>query len=107
MELSKLVKMRRQERGYSVRRLAEAAGISHTEIIRIEDGSRKQPSPGNLKLIAEALGIDFEEMMVSAGYIEASTQAYVPSRLSGSDDLTPEEALKVEEFIEFLKSKRR
>ena len=45
MELGVYVREKRQEKKLSIRKLAELAGISHTEIKRIEDGTRKQPSP--------------------------------------------------------------
>ncbi len=43
--LAKYIKEKGALRGYSMRKLAEEANISHTEAKRIEDSVRKQPSP--------------------------------------------------------------
>ncbi len=44
-KLGAFIKGKREQRNLSIRKLAETAGISHTEIKRIEDGVRRQPSP--------------------------------------------------------------
>ena len=44
-ELGTYIQAKRKEKGYSIRKLAELAEISHTEVKRIEDGMRKQTSP--------------------------------------------------------------
>jgi transcriptional regulator with XRE-family HTH domain len=107
MELSSYIKTRREAKGLSIRGLADAAGVSHTEIKRIEDGIRKQPSPAKLKAIAEALSTNYEAMMSSAGYIELERVGIAPSGIDGAEDLTPEETKKVEEYIAFLKTTRQ
>lgn len=48
----------RQEQQISIRYLAKLTGISHSEINKIENGERANPSPLNLKLIAKVLGIN-------------------------------------------------
>lgn len=48
-ELGTYIKEKRTEKGLSIRRLAELAAISHTEVKRIEDGLRKQTSPQVLR----------------------------------------------------------
>ena len=60
----------RKEKDLSQRQLAEMAGISNTEVWRIEAGERKNPSPATLKSLAPHLGIPYEELMAAAGYIE-------------------------------------
>lgn len=69
-ELGKFVEMLRNEKGLSQRQLAEKAGISNTEVWRIESGERKNPSPPVLKSLAPHLSISYEELMKKAGYIE-------------------------------------
>ena len=63
MMLGELIKKRRNELGMSRNALAVAAGISHTEINRIETGDRKQPSVKVLNSLASALSISQEDLM--------------------------------------------
>jgi transcriptional regulator with XRE-family HTH domain len=44
MEIGEMIKKRREKLGFSQRQLAYLSGVSNTEIKRIEDGDRKQPS---------------------------------------------------------------
>ena len=106
MELSSYLKSQREAKGLSVRSLAEKAGISHTEIMRIEDGTRKQPSPLKLRAIADALECSYDAMMIHVGYFEPRSSGMAVSAINGANDLTPEETAEVEKYIEFLKSKR-
>lgn len=69
-ELGKFIADLRNANRLSQRQLAEKAGISHTEVWRLESGERKSPSPPVLKSLAPHLGIPYEELMKKAGYIE-------------------------------------
>ena len=69
-ELGTYIQAKRKEKGYSIRKLAELAEISHTEVKRIEDGMRKQTSPQVLRSIATALNCPYEDLMAAAGYID-------------------------------------
>ena len=64
--LGEFVEYLRKEKGLSMRQVAELAKISHTEVKRIEDGVRKQPSPQVLRFLAKALDTPYEELMEHA-----------------------------------------
>ena len=66
--LGDYVKNRRIELKLNRVQLAERANISHTEIHRIENGVRQQPSYQVLCRLAEALEISKDEMLSIAGY---------------------------------------
>lgn len=109
-ELGTYIKEKRAEKGLSIRRLAELADISHTEVKRIEDGLRKQTSPQVLRSIASALGVPYEELMAAAGYIDepASDEGgTIASGIKDADDLSQEEIDQVNQYIAFLKSQRK
>ena len=108
-ELGSYVKKIRLEKGLSIRKVAESADISHTEVKRIEDRVRKQPSPQVLRSLAAALNTPYEDLMEAAGYIDEAPNAggVTAAGISGTDDLSPEELAQVNEYIEFLKSKRK
>ena len=108
-ELGNYVKMIRTGKDFSMRKLSEMSGISHTEIKRIEDGTRKQPSPQVLRAIAAALNTPYEDLMAAAGYIdeiEKQEDATAVAGIDGADDLTPDEIADVNKYIAFLKSQR-
>jgi transcriptional regulator with XRE-family HTH domain len=106
-ELGAYIKEKRDLRDLSIRRLAEAASISHTEIKRIEDGVRRQPSPQVLRSIATALSVPYEEIMEAAGYLDNQENTLVAAQATSTDDLTEDELAKVNEYIAFIKSQRK
>lgn len=109
-ELGTYIQTKRKERGYSIRKLAELADISHTEVKRIEDGMRKQTSPQVLRSIATALNCPYEELMAAAGYIDeipAQDESTSVAGLDGTEDLSPEELEQVNSYIAFIKSQRK
>ena len=55
------IKERRLAKGMSKRALAEKAGISHSEVHRIENGERQNPSVPMIIALADALGIPLIE----------------------------------------------
>ena len=110
-ELGTYIKEKRTEKGLSIRRLAELAAISHTEVKRIEDGLRKQTSPQVLRSIASALGVPYEDLMAAAGYIDEPTaeteSSTVANGIKDTEDLSQEEIDQVNQYIAFLKSRRK
>ena len=62
------LKKRRLERGLSLRDVADKAGISSTEVFRIERGDRIRSSTPILFAVGAALGISNDEMLRLAGY---------------------------------------
>ena len=68
MSLGEFLRERRMAKEWSKRKLAEKANISHTEVHRIENGERVNPSIPVLNALAEALGVPKEEMLRVAGY---------------------------------------
>ena len=68
MTLGDFIKENRTKMNMSRNALAVNAGISHTEIMRIETNQRKLPSLKVLCSIADALCIPHEEIFKYAGY---------------------------------------
>ena len=61
------LKERRLEKGFSVRQVAGMAGISDTELFRIETGRRVNPSANILVSIGKALGMANDDVLRFAG----------------------------------------
>ena len=68
MTIGEFIKENRTKLNMSRNALATKAGISHTEIMRIETNQRKLPSLKVLCSIADALNVPQEEMLKYAGY---------------------------------------
>lgn len=68
MTLGEFIKTKRTETGMSRNLLATKAGISHTEVQRIETNERKMPSLKVLCALADALNVPQEELLKIAGY---------------------------------------
>ena len=102
-ELGTYIKEKRIEKGLSIRRLAELADISHTEVKRIEDGLRKQTSPQVLRSIAYALSVPYEDLMAAAGYIdEPATEldsGTIAAGIKDTEDLSQEELICYSAFL--------
>lgn len=68
------MKQLREQQGFSINQLAEAAGISNSQISRIENGVRGVPKPATIRKIADALAVPYTDMMKQAGYIETGSE---------------------------------
>lgn len=107
-DLGQFITEQRTAKNLSVRKLADLAHVSHTEIHRLETGERKHPSPFTLRSIANALGIDFDEIMQIAGYTDDTLTASAPAVfLPGIEELDEKELEEVRDFIAFLRSKKK
>lgn len=63
MTLGDLVKEYRRAHGLSLRAFSQKAGISHSEVLRIEKGLRAAPSLHTLIRLADAMGTPLEELL--------------------------------------------
>ena len=66
--LGKLIKEKRTELGYSIRKLSDAVGISGTELTRIESGERVVPNLLTLIYICKVLGLDLNNLLALSGF---------------------------------------
>jgi len=128
--IGSFIKDRRLAKEWSKRALAEKAGISHSEVHRIENGERTNPSVPVLYALAEALGIPKDEMLRQAGYKtddgdvpliekvfpdlktekQQQTAQKIVDGLSRNSDLQDSDyddlVRQVEMFLEYAKKKR-
>ncbi len=70
MDLGSYLNQVRNERGYSLRDVADRSGVSATEISRIETGKRLKPSPDVLRAVADALVVSYPFLLQLAGYLD-------------------------------------
>lgn len=105
LELGEFIKEKRLSAGLSFKKLSIASDVSDSEIKRIENGTRKNPSWNTLCKIAKALDFHPFEILLNAGYI-SEKDIHPVSQLKGLDDLNENELNIVQLFIDFIKTKR-
>lgn len=105
LNLGDLIKEKREVAGLSQKKLADACGLSDSEIMKIESGRRETPSWKNLCKIARALDFHPFEILLAAGYItESDINPCV--RLCGLDKLDKNSMSTVQLFVDFLISRK-
>lgn len=103
--LGDFIKSKRQEAGWSLRKLAELSGVSTSHLSRIENGERSPTTEDVLARIANALGVDIEELRVMRIDADSlpSTRAYFRRKLG----VDAAEADVLANLIEFYQEKRK
>lgn len=116
MPLGEYLRTEREKRAMSLRdvenalkRLEEAVRISSGHLSLIEQGKVSAPSPKTLHALAKAIGLDYIAVMIEAGYLDASVLKERPAFVvfRGAERLDPSQVNQVEDYIEFLRSKKR
>lgn len=120
MEFGEYLKKLREKRGFSIRKLALAAGVSNSYLSQIETGQRGIPSHRILRKLARPLKVDYEELLRVAGYLVLREGQYIfleDNKYSSEPILDLEELLQLprlrfkgvlldeeekEEFLEIL-----
>lgn len=67
--LARLIKEKREDRGWSQRLLAETAGIPQPALSDIERGQTKLPNPDVRRRLARVLGLSHLDLLIAAGEI--------------------------------------
>ena len=80
--LGEFIAFCRTEKGLSQRQVALYAGISNSELHRIEKGQRQKPSPKILKKISEIVDVQYEILLQYAGYLDLQDESNIKSNLS-------------------------
>lgn len=101
IDVGDVIKQNRESSGFSRKKLAELSGISDSELMKIENGQRKNPSWRNLCKIAKALEISPIEFMIKTGYIAKKdlNPVYMLKRV---DKLKQDDLDELQLFIDFL-----
>ncbi|NLR98104.1 helix-turn-helix domain-containing protein [Rhizobium sp. P38BS-XIX] len=99
----------REDRGMKLREVEAATKreVSNAYLSQIENGKIKKPSPNVLHSLAVVYKINYEQLMVMAGYaVMSKTQKPNPPAHNSFTELnlTPEEDAKLLEYLRFLRS---
>lgn len=98
----------RKHKAFTLRTVEEKTGISNAYLSQLENNKIASPSPKFLCKLAKLYGIQYEHLMKLAGYpVEPRAHTSAFRVENGLEDLTQDEKTKVQEYIQFLRSKRR
>lgn len=93
-ELGRRLRARRDELGLSTRELADRAGMTHSTVVRLEQGNFDAPAPDKLSRIAEALNFSLADVFALADYaIPSELPSFQPYLRTKYRDL-PTEAIE-------------
>jgi DNA-binding XRE family transcriptional regulator len=103
-KLGKAIKRHREAAGLSQYALAQQIGAPPSTILRLERGEFGMPDPDKLARIAEALGIEAEELYALGPYPDLPEMApYLRTKYGMSDEAVAE----AEEFFSSLAKRER
>jgi transcriptional regulator with XRE-family HTH domain len=63
--------------GFSLRKFAEAVGISATLLSKVETGEFAPPGPAKIKKMAQLLGVDADELLALANKVDPDLSAII------------------------------
>ena len=98
------LKTKREGQDISIRYLSKLSGISSSEILKIEEGERLNPSPLHLKKIAQILGLSQIECFQIAGYIDEDYSSN--KKMFDLSDFSDEEIELIKAYADFIKNRR-
>src|SRR5579875_231349 len=95
----------------SLRAVEIRTGISNAYLSQLETGKVEKPSPNYLYKLAEVYQIPYELLMEKAGYIlrpsEEKPRTLAGAALATLEDLTPEEAEELMNYLTYLRSRKK
>ena len=105
-KLGNFIRETREHKGLSAPKLAEAVGVHHSAIVRIQHGEIRQPRPALLAKIAEALGVSAADLYALAGYRSEDEMPDLKGWLNVKHRGLPESAhLELQGHLDYLLDK--
>lgn len=121
-EFGTYIKRLRNKRGMTIRQLELYSGVSNSYLSQLENGKRGIPSPDIIKKLSTGLRVDYEELMIKAGYMEEHEGVTKRERIINKiaaefsdadlmfedmESLTAEQLQEVYNFIKFKKEQKK
>lgn len=103
--LGQLIKSKREAAGLSQKKLGKACELSDSEIMKIENGTRKKPNWANLCKIAQALSFHPFELLLAAGYI-SEDDIHPSTLLNGLEKLSDRDIEYLQLLVDFMISRK-
>jgi transcriptional regulator with XRE-family HTH domain len=107
ISLAEYARERREQLGLSQRQLATQLQVSHSSIARIENGTIHEPTPSLLRRLAEAFGVDPEDLYALAGYTVPHELPSFASYLRAKYNMNDQAAREMRDYFQYLTEKYR
>lgn len=110
-DLGRKLRRARDRKDISLSAAAAVADISTAYLQKLEAGGVKQPSPNILHQLAQALDLDYAELMRLAGYIVPNRADDTGRRRNeltyalSSEELTEEEAEELAKYLDWYRTR--
>ncbi len=79
-ELGRLLRERREQRGWTTPEVARRSGMTQSTVVRFEQGAWSRPSPEKLARLARTLELNLADVYRAAQYPLPSLPAYLRSK---------------------------
>lgn len=106
----RVLREKRLEKKYSLRKFAQLVGISPTYLSQVEQSNVDPPTADRVKRMAEILGVDVDELTALAGRLTEDLPGIiheapkdVPDLLRAVRGMTPDQLRKLREEAERMK----
>ena len=99
------IKNKRTELGLSQKKLGVMVDLSDSEIMKIENGTRKTPNWESLCRLAGVFEISPLEILLISGYI-TDEDVNPQIKIKGLEKLNDEELENVQQYIDFIISRK-
>jgi len=103
--IGEFIKNKRTELGLSQKKLGAMVDLSDSEIMKIENGTRKTPNWESLCKLAGVFGISPLEILLVSGYI-SDNDVNPQIKIKGLEKLNDEEFKSVQQYIDFIISRK-
>lgn len=106
-QLGKAIRAARMDRGLSIRKLAEAAGVTHSYVAKLEAGRFQSISPDHLSALARVLDVPPADLYALGGYkLPEALPTFAPYLRTRYREELPEQAIdQLNEYFELLRAK--
>jgi transcriptional regulator with XRE-family HTH domain len=112
-ELGRKLREARERQDRSLSDVVSQAGISTAYLQKLEAGGVKGPSPNVLFKIAQALKLEYAELMRLADYVVPAEKQKATRRRNeltyalSSEELTDEEARELQRYLDFFRKQKK
>ena len=89
-EFGSFIRKLRKEREMTIRQLELYSGVSNSYLSQLENGKRGIPSPDIIKKISKGLKVDYNDLMIKAGYMEKKHTSDKDVGLMSDDEIDEE-----------------
>lgn len=98
-QLARILKPRRITLHYSIRDVANLAGVNKDSVATLENGTNLTPQPETLKAIAQALELSVTDLMLVADWLPVGELPNLQPYLRAKYGLSDQQAAELDDYL--------